>query len=36
MIDLSQNIAIAQIVFALGVIAFAIVWKLTSKKSSHR
>lgn len=35
MIDLSQNIAIAQIAFALGVIAFMVVWKLGGKKSSR-
>jgi len=27
MIDLSNNIAIAQIAFAIGIIAFAIAWR---------
>lgn len=35
MIDISQNIAVAQIAFALGIIAFVIVWKFTGKKSSR-
>ncbi len=33
MIDLYQNIAVAQIAFALMVITFMVVWKLGGNKS---
>ncbi len=36
MIDLSQNIATAQIAFALMVIAFVVVWKFGGKRSSRK
>jgi len=36
MIDLDRNVSLAQIAFALGIIAWAVVWKLRDKNPPRK